>query len=483
VSHRVWPDGDDAIAAELRRALDDAQQRIPDDDTLRRGWAAIDNRPTAGRRATRLSWFAGGMASTAAVALACAAWLWPRVVQTPGPQGKVATGAAAVGAPSLETRRLTLEGGVEAELQRTSVMRIEGSDPRVEGGTVRFKVPHRRPGHPFVVRADRYHVVVIGTKFGVGVNGDRRVDVDVDEGVVEVWNNDVRLARLEPGQRWNSSPATEDTAEAGAGKEPAKAGDAADKSTEKFELPVMAPEKAPPSPGVETSLEMRSATHFRRSSRHAERQVAMVASPARAPVAETPAGARAALAAGDAPRALEIYKALAQKPGPVGENAAYEIGRILNDKGQSGAAVAAWRRYRSDYPNGILRVEADVSIIETLARAGEADDALSEATDFLRRRPDSERRGEIARVAGDLYRTRGDCRHAVGAYQVALATARARDVLEAANFYRGACLVRIGDSGGVDALRGYLRSFPDGRFKRQATELVEQTTAAKTTNH
>ena len=78
-------------------------------------------------------------------------------------------------------------------------MRIEGSDPRVEGGAVRFKVPHRRPGHPFVVRAERYRVVVIGTKFGVAVNGDRRVDVDVDEGVVEVWNNDVRLARLEPG--------------------------------------------------------------------------------------------------------------------------------------------------------------------------------------------------------------------------------------------------------------------------------------------
>ena len=485
MSHRVWPDGDDAIAAELRRALDDAQQRIPDDVTLRRGWAAIDNRPTAGRRATRLSWFAGGMASTAALALACAAWLWPRVVQTPERmQDKSAVAAASnASAPSTETRRLTLEGGVEAELQRTSVMRIEGSDPRVEGGTVRFKVPHRRPGHPFVVRADRYHVVVIGTKFGVGVNGDRRVDVDVDEVVVEVWNNDVRLARLEPGQRWNSSSAADDTAGGGAEKAPAKLGDATDKSSEKFELPVMPPEKAPPSPAVETSLRLRSATHFRRSSRHAERQVAMVASPARGPVAETPAGARAALAAGDAPRALEIYKALAQKPGPVGENAAYEIGRILNDKGQSTAAVAAWRRYRSDYPNGILRVEADVSIIETLARAGEADDALAEATDFLRRRPDSERRGEIARVAGDLYRTRGDCRHAVGAYQVALATARARDVLEAANFYRGACLVRIGDSGGVDALRGYLRSFPDGRFKRQATELVEQTTAAKTTNH
>src|SRR4029079_8698105 len=122
VSHRVWPDGDDAIAAELRRALDDAQQRIPDDVTLRRGWAAIDNRPTAGRRATRLSWFAGGMASTAALALACAAWLWPRVVQTPGSTEGKAPAVTNAGAPSTETRRLTLEGGVEAELQRTSVM-------------------------------------------------------------------------------------------------------------------------------------------------------------------------------------------------------------------------------------------------------------------------------------------------------------------------------------------------------------------------
>jgi len=478
VSNRAWPDGNDPIAAELRRALDDAEQRLPDNVTVRRGWAAFDARP-AGRRGARLSWFAGGMASTAALALASAALLWPRVVQTPE-RSHVAQAPVASPA-SAETRRLTLEGGVEAELQRTSVMRIEGNGPRVEDGAVRFKVPHRRPGHPFVVRAERYRVIVLGTKFGVAVNGagDRRVDVDVDEGVVEVWNNDVRLARLEPGQRWNSSPAEGAPADRD-GTE--KSGDAADKVNEKYELPVMAPAKAPPSPVVETSLRLRSETRHRRSSMHTERQerqVAVVATPARAPAGDSPAAARAALAAGDAPRALEISKALAQKTGPVAENAAYEIGRVLNERGQSAAAVTAWRRYRSDYPTGILRVEADVSIIETLARAGEADDALAEATDFLRRRPDSERRGEIARVAGDLYRGRGDCRHAVGAYQVALSASRARDVLEASNFYRAVCLVRTGE-GGVEALRGYLRSYPEGRFKRQATDLVEQTTK---TNH
>jgi tetratricopeptide (TPR) repeat protein len=481
VSNRGWPDSNDPIAAELRRALDDAQQRIPDNVTVRRGWTAFDARPS-GRRGARLSWFAGGMASTAALALACAALLWPRLAQTPQTpdRSQVAVAPApGTGPIAAETRRLTLDGGVEAELQRTSVMRIEGSDPRVEDGTVRFKVPRRRPGHPFVVHAQHYRVIVLGTKFGVAVNSDRRVDVDVDEGVVEVWNNDVRLARLEPGQRWNSTPAGEPAPAEGAG-----AG-ATDKASEKYELPVMPPEKAPSSPEPETTLRMRSETHHRRASApaHGERQVAVLASPARSAAGgETPGAARAALAAGDAPRALEIYKNLAQKTGPVAENAAYEIGRLLNERGQSAAAVAAWRRYRTDYPAGILRVEADVSIIETLARAGETDDALSEATDFLRRRPDSERRGEIARVAGDLYRSRGDCRHAVGAYQVALAASRARDVTEAASFYRAACMVRIGDGGGVEAVRGYLRSYPEGRFKRQATDLVEQATT-KTTNH
>ena len=147
----------------------------------------------------------------------------------------------------------------------------------------------------------------------------------------------------------------------------------------------------------------------------------MVATPARSTV-ESPGAARAALAAGDAPRALEIYRNLAQKTGPVAENAAYEIGKILNERGQSSAAVAAWRRYRSDYPNGILRVEADVSIIETLARAGETDDALTEATDSCAGGPTASgaARSRVSRAistgpaatAGTLSApTRSRCRH------------------------------------------------------------------------
>jgi tetratricopeptide (TPR) repeat protein len=281
----------------------------------------------------------------------------------------------------------------------------------------------------------------------------------------------VRLAHLEPGQHWNSAVSTDKASEAETAADPA--GKAPEVQADTPELPAaVRAEKLVPSPGVKIG---RPETRGRQSA-HGAARVAMVATPARGTV-ESPGAARAALAAGDAPRALEIYRNLTQKSGPVAENAAYEIGRILNERGQSSAAVAAWRRYRSDYPNGILRVEADVSIIETLARAGETDDALTEATDFLRRRPDSERRGEIARVAGDLYRARGDCRHAIGAYQVALSASRARDITEAAGFHRAACLVRDGGNSGVDALRSYLRSYPDGRFRRQATELIEQATS------
>src|SRR5262249_35026233 len=160
----------------------------------------------------------------------------------------------------------------------------------------------------------------------------------------------------------------------------------------------------------------------------------------------------------------QLYRSLAQGTGPSAENASYEIGKVLNEKmGQPQSAVAAWRHYRAAHPDGILRVEADVSIIETLARTGDGDEALSEARDCLRRRPASERRAEISRLAGDLYRARGDCRHAIATYQITLGASRPRDAVEAATFHRADCLVRLGDAGGVEAARAYLHTYPNGK--------------------
>ncbi|HLK92692.1 MAG TPA: tetratricopeptide repeat protein, partial [Polyangia bacterium] len=362
---------------------------------------------------------------------------------------------------------LTLEGGVEAVLGRSSVMRLEDGAPRIEGGEVRFSVPHRQPGHPFVVRAEGYRVVVVGTRFGVNVDGRagatdgrKAVGVDVDEGIVEVWEaaTQRRLARLTPGESWQSPDVDAESPTPPAAVDPA-------------------PAPSGPSPTIPAP-----ARDLRHGGKHAAARTLALASPGdgfseRATTTEKSApeavAARAALAAGDAPRALQLYRTLAQGTGPSAENASYEIGKVLSEKmGQPQAAVTAWRRYRAAHPDGILRIEADVSIIETLARTGDADEALPEANEFLRRHPDSERRAEIARLAGDLYRAHGDCRRAVTTYQIALGAVRPRDAVEAANFHRADCLVRLGDAGGVDAARAYLRAYPNGKFRSEAAALA-----------
>ena len=472
--HR-WPDGPDEVSAELRRALDEAALRGPDDMTLRRGWSAVAV-PVLPARTRSGFWFAGGVATTAALVLAGSFWLWPRATELAS-SGHLKAAAKSESALAPGARRLTLEGGVEAVLGRSSVMRLEDGAPRIEVGEVRFSVPHRQPGHPFVVRAEGYRVVVVGTRFGINVDGktDDKADiktdgtkpvaVDVDEGIVEVWDaaTQRRLARLTPGESWQSPEVAAEAPTGPAAVEPA-------------------PAPSAPAPTIATPSTVRSLRHTGKNA--AARTLALASpgegattneratSPDEAPTAESVA-ARAALASGDAPRALQLYRALAQGTGPSAENAGYEIGKVLNEKlGQPANAVAAWRHYRAAHPDGILRAEADVSIIETLARTGDTDEALSEANDFLRRHPDSERRAEIARLAGDLYRARGDCRHALAAYQITLGASRPRDAVEAASFHRAACLVHLGDAGGADAARAYLRAYPSGKFRGEATALV-----------
>ena len=361
-----------------------------------------------------------------------------------------------------------------AELQRTSVMRIEGSDARVEDGAVRFKVPERCPGLPFVVRAETYRLIVLGTRFGVAVNDERRVDVDVDEGVVEVWNGDVRLARLDPGQRWNSVRLPPTGADRRTGRQgDREAGAPADRAARQNAAPGSRAGDRPRAQGRGAPPPF-AADPRQRARGDAGR-----------------AGARGRRDPERGPRGAGRGRC-ASRPGdlqePRAEDGAGRRERLLRDWPHPERARAVRGGGRDVAPLPLRLSErhparrGGLSIIETLAKAGDTDEALTEATDFLRRRPDNERRGEIARVAGNLDRARGDCRHAIGAYQVAQSASRARDVVEAATFYRAACLVRTGESNGIDAVRSYVRAYPEGRYRRQANELVEQATS-KTSSH
>jgi FecR protein len=441
MSEPGWLDDEtDAASRLLREALGDARERLPDDFAMRRMFGRVGEPdllvPQRATRPTRGFWFAGGLAGTAALAVVGTLWLAPRFQHArapsaaravaapvvvpeahalPATEGTVRTGAG-------ERLQLSLVGGTQAHLESSTVMKIDrGGRATVDGGEVAFNVPRQATGHSYVVFAGPYRVVVLGTRFRLRLDETHRVFVDVQDGSAEVWNQD-RLAHLAPGETWASPPS-------------------ADKPS------------TPP---------------------RAHARAVALATPGAPDAGDTAERAQAALAAGEATRALTLYRTLAGRGGPEGENASYEIGKILRDRmGQPANAVAAWRHYRAEHPNGLLRIETDVSIIETLVHAGDSSGALAEANDFIRNHPDSERRAEIARVAGDLYRTRADYKRAVVAYQTALSSPQVRDAAEPSTFHRAECLVRLGDAGGAEATRAYLRRWPNGRFRAEAERLLE----------
>ena len=134
-------------------------------------------------------------------------------------------------------------------------------------------------------------------------------------------------------------------------------------------------------------------------------------------------------------------------------------------------ALRSWERYREQHPRGVLRPEADLSIIEMLTRLGQSERALDESRGFLRRNPGSERRGEVARVAGDLARTRGDCGAAIAFYDQALPSRLSASDADDVTFHRLNCLATLGDARATDAAAAYLGRFPRGRHATEATRL------------
>ena len=190
--------------------------------------------------------------------------------------------------------------------------------------------------------------------------------------------------------------------------------------------------------------------------------------------------ARAARLSGEPRKALALYRTLAQRGGPTGENAEYEVARVLRDGlHQPAEAVAGWRAYRTQHPRGLLRVESDISIIETLLAMSEKSAALAEAQDFVRRFPDGERRGEIGAMAADLLRERGDFRAAVAEYDGALASGRCRrDLVDSITFHRAVSLLHDDRDAGLKGLKAYVESFPAGRFRVSAERLLKEQTRA-----
>ena len=364
----------------LSETIEAARRRIGDEVARRRVWARVEGLPAGKdqpRRRARTLALPALTGALVAIGVVAILWLVPAMrpthapvvakrapsattpVSQPGPEAarvvSQRTSAAPVRTGRGEKARVALVGGVGVELDADSVLSWDSERrPLVERGQARFEVPHQAPGSKFAVSAGPYVVTVVGTKFHVGV-GDDRVSVAVEEGVVEVWRGD-RSVRLVEGDSW-----------------------------------------AGPLRGlVPPAVQHRPLAAPSRRVSSAEAAAPLVGAPASVELTE----ARSAFKEGRSEDALAMLSHCAKGAGPAAENAAYEMGRVLRDGlRRPRAAVAAWVAYRTHFPDGLLRAEADLSILETLAKLGDNAAALAEAEAFLTRYPSSERRDEVARLA------------------------------------------------------------------------------------
>jgi FecR protein len=359
---------DEAAGASLKKLRDglNLAARRTDELALRRVWGRLSEMPFVERRRVR-PFVIGGVCLVARSGLATVFVLSLRVAELAAPPPRVAAAASApevdvvdlvpvlLGPARLETgaresKRVRLKGGALVGVAAETTLMVDaGQRPAVTKGRVSLQVPRQPPGEQFTVEAGPYMIVVVGTKFDVDM-GARQLEVSVQEGVVEVWR-DGKMVRLKAGNSWRG-PVGEPTA---------------------------------------------------RTSR--ARRVAASGSAFRQHPGDRFEQAKLALATGDAAGALEILRDLAAGSGPIAENSGYEIGLVLRDRQQEPrAAIEAWRRYRERFPRGLLRAEADLSIVETALELGERNAALLEAEAFLRRHPRSERRAEVEALVRRLAR-------------------------------------------------------------------------------
>jgi hypothetical protein len=258
-----------------------------------------------------------------------------------------------------EERSVRLMSGARVDLGSHSALSVDaGQRPVLLRGRAQLEVPKQPRGEPFSVTAGPYVVVVMGTKFTLGVS-DRDVSVEVREGLVQVWRGG-QATRLDAGASW------------------------------------------------------RGPTRLQNFTAHRRSRGVLVPGARQSAPALNPAGstqhsadlyqeAMGAVKRGDTMIALSLLRQAARGTGPAAENSDFAIGALLRDHlFQPRQAVEAWAGYRQRHPRGLLRQEADLSIIETLLELGDRVAARREVEAFLRLHPGSEWYGQMATLAGKL---------------------------------------------------------------------------------
>ncbi len=362
--------------------------------------------------------------------------LEPNAEATPVPVGRTRIGREAV---------VALDAG-----GRASVLAVPAETRfLLDRGRLSLDVgPRGDRATPLVVAAGPYRLVVVGTVFHVTV-GTERVELGVSEGKVSVRRGEERLALVGAGERWSGPLGDEVSGTSPRGTSPRG----------------ISPSAVPSKPAVAALGEVSSAT--------ARAEIALAPSsvvepspgpPDRSVGAPTPMPppARPVCAAlareGRTGDAVQCFEAEADSAaGLTAEVALYEAARLRGGAlAEPAAALAALTRYRERFPDGSLRHEVAVSMVELLPRVGRHREALAESERLLAVPEGRERAAELRLLRGNIHReVFRDLARAETEY--AAAAAGSGEAAREARFLLGVCREAAGRGpDAADAYRAYL---------------------------
>ena len=157
--------------------------------------------------------------------------------------------------------------------------------------------------------------------------------------------------------------------------------------------------------------------------------------------------------------------ALSSSLGRESELLARALAKLRRDHDARGA-LALLDQHARDFPDGSLRLEADVARVDALLALGQRAEALA----MLERLPiDRLGRGAELRVLRGELRAQRDPASALVDFERALASEPSPELAERALFGRAGSHLRLGDeTRGRADLEAYLARFPNGRFANDA---------------
>jgi hypothetical protein len=202
----------------------------------------------------------------------------------------------------------------------------------------------------------------------------------------------------------------------------------------------------------------------------------------RAPLVASRAGGRAAARAPSPVPAPVIAPAIVPPPvvvTPAPPTALSVESRLLGQavarlrqQRDASAALIALDQYRSQFPAGTLRHEANVARVDALLMLGRDRDALG-ILQTLRLQPQG-RDQELRVIRGELAAAT-DCPSAVADFDRLLSQTAPLALTERALFGRAVCRTRQGDAAGsARDLGEYLHRFPSGRFAAEARRSLRE---------